>query len=98
MGAPSEAEPTEQPESEAEAGGSVPVIIEFAELRNLKLRSLAPEAEPFVASLESLDIVTDPEQYTVIEGKGEVDELPLRLAGKLGPARHWPAARASASI
>ncbi len=87
MGAPSEAEPPEQPDSEAEGGGSVPVIIEFAELRDIKLRSLAPEAEPFVASLDSLNIVTDPEQYTVIEGKGEVDELPLRLAGKVGPAQ-----------
>ena len=86
MGGPGEAEPAEQPESEAEGGG-VPVIIESAELRNINLRSLAPEAEPFVASLDSLEIVTDPDQYTVIEGKGEVDELPLRLAGKVGPAQ-----------
>lgn len=84
MGAPSEAEPAEHPESEAEGGG-LPVILEFAELRNIKLRSLAPEAEPFVASLDLLEIVADPDQYAVIEGKGEVDELPLRLAGKLGP-------------
>jgi uncharacterized protein involved in outer membrane biogenesis len=87
MGEPSEAEPAEQPERETEGDGSIPAIIEFAELRNIKLRSLAPEAEPSVASLESLDIVTDPEQYTVIDGKGEIDELPLRLAGKLGPAQ-----------
>jgi len=87
MGAPGEAETDEQPDSEAEGRGSVPVIIELAELRNIKVRSLAPEAEPFVASLEALNIVTDPEQYTVIEGKGTVDELPLRLAGKLGPAQ-----------
>ena len=87
MGAPGEAEVDEQPDSEAEGGGSVPVIIEFAELSNIKLRSLAPEAEPFVASLDALKIATDPEQYTVIEGRGAIDELPLRLAGKLGPAQ-----------
>jgi uncharacterized protein involved in outer membrane biogenesis len=87
IGPPGEAETDEQPDREAEGGGSVPVIIEIAELRNIKLRSLAPGAEPFVASLDALDIVTDPEQYTVIEGKGVVDELPLRMAGKLGPAQ-----------
>jgi len=87
MGAPSEAEPTEQPDSEAEGAGSVPVIIEFAELRDIKLSYRAPEAEPFVASLASLDVSTDQEQYTVLDGKGEVDALPLRLAGKLGPAQ-----------
>lgn len=70
----------------SEAGG-VPVIIELAELRNIKLRYQAPEARPFVASLVSLDISTDPERYTVLEGAGEIDKLPLRLAGRLGPAR-----------
>lgn len=40
-----------------------------------------------MASLASLYISTDEEQYPVLDGKGEVDELPLRLAGSLGPAR-----------
>jgi hypothetical protein len=62
----------------------VPVIIEFAQLRDIKLSYRAPGAEPFVASL---DISTDQDQFTVLDGKGEVDELPLRLAGNLGPAR-----------
>jgi uncharacterized protein involved in outer membrane biogenesis len=69
----------------SEGAGRVPVIIEFAELRNIRLRYLSPEAEPFVASLASLDITTDQDQYTVLDGKGEIDSLPLRLAGKLGP-------------
>lgn len=87
MGVESEPEPAEQPEGEDEAPAGVPVIVEFAEIRNIKLSYRAPESEPFVASLGSLDVSTDEGQYTVLEGKGEVDALPLRLAGKLGPAR-----------
>ena len=87
LGVESEPQPAEQPEREDEVPAGVPVIVEFAEIRNVKLSYRAPEAEPFVASLASLDISTDEGQYTVLEGKGEVDALPLRLAGKLGPAR-----------
>jgi uncharacterized protein involved in outer membrane biogenesis len=82
-----EPEPAEQPEVEDEAGAEVPVIIEFAEIRNIQLSYRAPEAEPFVASLAALDITTDEAGYTVLDGKGEVKELPLRLGGKLGPVR-----------
>jgi uncharacterized protein involved in outer membrane biogenesis len=87
MGGPSEPEPTEQPDTEAEGSGGVPVIVELAELRNIRLRHNAPEAEPFVVALASLDISTDEAQDTVLGGKGEVDGLPLRLAGKLGPVQ-----------
>ena len=87
VGRASEPERDERPDSEAERGGSVPVIIEFAELRGIKLSYQAPETEPLVASLSALDISTDEERYTVLDAKGEVDELPLRLAGKVGPAQ-----------
>jgi uncharacterized protein involved in outer membrane biogenesis len=87
MGAEEEPAEAEPADSESEGTGSVPVILEFAELRNIKLRYLAPGADPFVASLASLDINTDEEQYTVLDGKGELDTLPWRLAGRLGPAR-----------
>ena len=79
--------PAEQPEVEDEAGAAVPVIIEFAEIRNIQLSYRAPEAEPFVASLAALDITTDEAGYTVLDGNGEVKALPLRLGGKLGPAQ-----------
>ena len=71
----------------SDTGGSVPVIIEFAELRDIKLRYQAPEAKSLVVSLASLDVSTDEEQYTVLDGKGVFDQLPWRLAGKLGPDR-----------
>jgi uncharacterized protein involved in outer membrane biogenesis len=80
--APAEAEPAD---TASEAGGGLPVIIEFAELRNIGLHYLAPGAEPFVAGLDSLDIDTDQDQYMVLDGKGEIDALPLRLTGRLGP-------------
>ena len=82
-----EPEPAEQPEVEDEAGAEVPVIIEFAEIRNIQLSYRAPEAEPFVASLAALDITTDEAGYTVLDGRGEVKALPLRLGGKLGHAQ-----------
>jgi uncharacterized protein involved in outer membrane biogenesis len=78
MGVEYEPQPAGQPETEEDAPAGVPVIVEFAEIRNIKLSYRAPEAEPFVASLASLDISTDEGQYTVLEGKGEVDALPLR--------------------
>ncbi|MGD8842869.1 MAG: hypothetical protein PVJ83_05280, partial [Gammaproteobacteria bacterium] len=87
MGAAEEPAEAEPAATASEGAGSVPVIIEFAELRNIKLRYLAPGAAPFVASLDSLDISTGEEQYTVLDGKGEIDQLPLRLAGRLGPMR-----------
>jgi uncharacterized protein involved in outer membrane biogenesis len=86
MGEASELEPAEQPDTGAEGGG-VPVIVESAQLRDIRVRHKAPGGEPFVATLASLDLSTDEAQYTVLDGKGEVDELPLRLAGKLGPAQ-----------
>jgi uncharacterized protein involved in outer membrane biogenesis len=87
MGAETEPEPAEQPETEDDAGVGVPVIVEFAEIRNVKLSYRAPETEPFVASLAALDITTDEAGYTVLDGKGQVRELPLRLGGRLGPAQ-----------
>jgi len=87
MGAAEEPAEAEPADSESEGAGGVPVIIEFAELRNIKLRYLVPDADPFVASLASLDINIDEEHYTVLDGKGEIDELPLRLEGRLGPVR-----------
>jgi len=87
MGAESEPDPAEQPETESKGRGGVPVIIEFAEIRNIKLSYRAPEAEPFEASLAAFDITTDEAGYTILDGKGEVKELPLRLGGKLGPAQ-----------
>ena len=85
MGAESEPDPAEQPETESKGRGGVPVIIESAEIRNIKLSYRAPEAEPFEASLAAFDITTDEAGYTILDGKGEVKELPLRLRGKLGP-------------
>jgi uncharacterized protein involved in outer membrane biogenesis len=87
MGAAGEPEAAEPADTGSDAIGGMPVIIESAEFRNIKLRYQAPGAQPFAASLASLDISTDPEQYTMLDGKGEVDELPWRLAGLKPAAR-----------
>ncbi|MCG6900015.1 MAG: AsmA family protein [Gammaproteobacteria bacterium] len=80
--APSSAE---EYDSGSSASAGLPIIIEFAEVRNIKLMYREPEAEPLVASLESLDITTDDEKYTVIDSSGQVNDQPLTMAAKLGP-------------
>jgi AsmA protein len=80
--APSSAE---EYDSGSSASAGLPIIIEFAEVRNIKLMYREPEAEPLVASLESLDITTDDEKYTVIDTSGQVNDQPLTMAAKLGP-------------
>ena len=79
---PAAAEPVD---TGSDVGGGVPVLIEFAELRNIKLRYRAPDTEPFLVTLASFDVTTDTDGYTVLGGKGEIDKLPLTLTGKLGP-------------
>jgi uncharacterized protein involved in outer membrane biogenesis len=85
MGAATEPEAAEPAATGSDVGGGVPVIIEFAELRNIKLRYRAPDTEPFQLALASFDITTDTEGYTVLGGKGEIDKLALTLTGKFGP-------------
>ena len=87
MGADTEPEAAEQPEKTDDASAGVPAIVEFAKIRNIKVRVKAPDAEPLLASLTALDITTDEAGYTVVDGKGAVKELPLRLGGKLGPVQ-----------
>jgi hypothetical protein len=98
VGVPSESEPAEQSDTEAEGGGGMPVIVESAELRDMRLRRKAPEGQPFVATAASLDLSTDEAQYTVLDGKGQVDGLPLRLTGKLGPAQAVASGSALANV
>jgi uncharacterized protein involved in outer membrane biogenesis len=75
----------EESDSGSSASTGVPVLIEFAEVRNLKIMYRDPEAEPLVASLASLDITTNDGKYIVIDASGQVNDQPLTMAAKLGP-------------
>jgi len=72
-------------ESGGGAGTGLPVIIEFAEVRNVKLTYRGAEAEPLIVSLASLDITTDDAKYANIDASGQVNDQPLKLTAKLGP-------------
>jgi AsmA family protein len=75
----------EESDSGSSASTGVPVLIEFAEVRNLKIMYRDPEAEPLVASLASLDITTNDGKYIIIDASGQVNDQPLTMAAKLGP-------------
>ena len=83
--AATETETAEQSDSGSSASAGLPVIIEFAEVRNIKVTYRAPEAETLVALLASLDISTDDENYTIIDASAQLRDEPLKLVAKLGP-------------
>ena len=72
------------PEGEA-TGGGLPLLIEFAEIRDLAIRYKAPGADDVTVAIESVDIDTDQETYTSIDAVARVAETPLKLAARLGP-------------
>ncbi|MEN8109015.1 MAG: AsmA family protein, partial [Pseudomonadota bacterium] len=83
--ATTEPEQTRESSSGSSASAGLPVIIEFAEVRNVNITYRNPEAEPLIASLASLDITTDDAKYTIIDASGQVKDQPLKLAARLGP-------------
>jgi uncharacterized protein involved in outer membrane biogenesis len=88
-----ESEP-EQPDRARDSGDAeVPVIIELAEIRNVKLTSRAPGSEPTILQIDAFDIVLDEAENMVLNGKGQALELPFSVNGTIGPASALQASR-----
>jgi len=79
----------QEPAAESDSGGAgsdgLPVFVEFAEIRNIKLTYKEPDAEPMIATLVSLDIKADDATYMDISASGEVTDQPVQLVARLGP-------------
>ena len=82
-----EQEPTEEPDSGSSGSDGLPVILEFAEIRNIKVTYKEAEAEPSIATLASLDINSDDATYMNINASGEVTGQAVKLAARLGPEK-----------
>jgi uncharacterized protein involved in outer membrane biogenesis len=83
MGEPA---PVEAPADEEEAAREVPVIVELAEIRNVRIRSISADGEPEEIALEALDINLDDDQNMGLTGNGQALGAPFHLAGTIGPA------------
>jgi len=65
-----------------------PVIVNFAELRDIKITRRRPGFDDRVAVLASLDLQTNDDNFLVAQGQGEIDEHELNLSATLGPVEH----------
>ncbi len=83
MGEPA---PEDEAADEGEASREVPVIIELAEIRNVRLTSRSPDGETTEITVEALDINLDDDQNMGLTGNGQALGLPYHLAGTVGPA------------
>ncbi len=77
----------EEPERARDSGDTeVPVIIELAEIRNVKLTSSAPDSDPTTVLIDAFDITLDDSENMALDGKGQALELPFTVTGTIGPA------------
>jgi hypothetical protein len=77
---------------EATRDKTVPVIINFAELRDIKITRRRPGFDDRVAVLASLDLKTNEDNFIVAQGRGQIDEHALNLSATLGPVDHLASA------
>ena len=82
-----EQEPTEEPDSGSSGSDGLPVMVESAEIRNIKVTYREAEAEPAIATLATLDIKSDDATYMNINASGEVKEQAVKLTARLGPEK-----------
>lgn len=82
-----EQESAAEPDSGSLGSDGLPVFVEFAQIRNIKVTYKEPGAEPTSAALASLDIKSDDATYMDISASGEVTDQPLKLVARLGPER-----------
>lgn len=78
--------PAPEHESDARVIGTdeVPVIVEFAEIRNVKVTRHLRDGRTRQASIEALDITTDAGQSLALAGTGAVNDLPFEVSGRVG--------------
>jgi uncharacterized protein involved in outer membrane biogenesis len=74
----------EAPEDSSEPDDTLPLIVEHAQVRDVRVQKLAPDAKPFVAVVERLDIATATDEWLDIQGAGTVNDLPFRIEGRTG--------------
>lgn len=63
----------------------VPVIINFAEIRNVNVSYSRPEVANRIASLTALDVRTGENNFINTSGTGYIDELAFSLESTIGP-------------
>jgi AsmA protein len=78
---------TQAPPDGDATGGGLPLLVEFAEIRNVAIRYKQSGADDVAVTIASIDIDTDRETYTFIDAVGQVGEKPLKLAARAGPER-----------
>jgi uncharacterized protein involved in outer membrane biogenesis len=74
-----------QVEFEADQIEGVPVIVNFAEIRNIDVTYRRPGITDRFASLTALDVSTDESNFINTSGAGKIDNLALSLESNIGP-------------
>jgi uncharacterized protein involved in outer membrane biogenesis len=78
-GAEPETEPTDSPVTE------VPVVLENAQLRNVRVTYREPDRDDRLAILETLSVTPGTEGLLAISGVGRLNEYAVTLEGEAGP-------------
>ena len=80
-------EPETEPEPPAEPAGDaeLPVLIEFAEIRNVTITQRAPESDDQTVTIAELTIQPNDSGNLGLTGSGSVLGLALGLSGEIGP-------------
>jgi uncharacterized protein involved in outer membrane biogenesis len=68
-----------------QAQSGVPLILEFAEIENIRITRRRPDIDDRVLKLASLNVRTTNERYLAAEGTGQLDDRALSLNGSVGP-------------
>ena len=68
-----------------QAQSGVPLILDFAEIENIRITRRRPGVDDRVLTLTSLDVRTTDERYLAAEGAGQLDDRALSLNGNVGP-------------
>ena len=72
-------------EFESDQIEGVPVIVNFAEIRNIAVTYRRPEVADRIASLATLDVRTGENNFINTSGAGSIDDLALSLESTIGP-------------
>jgi len=68
-----------------QAQRGVPLILDFAEIENIRITRRRPGVDDRVLILTSLNVRTTDERYLAAEGAGQLDDRALSLNGNVGP-------------
>jgi uncharacterized protein involved in outer membrane biogenesis len=68
-----------------DAGESLDLRIELAEIRNARFISRSPGAKDLTVTLESMDLATDEARMLNLNGTGQLNDHKMALQGSVGP-------------